>query len=141
MRYMLLDDNNFNSRLNLFQLRFCLNRTLTMGFAGVMLWRSALAWGGSLFKHPAMADVGVDCRCPVMVDVGVDCRCPVMVDVGVNTDTVLPVVAAVRPLGVGVPPRFPGLLGSGGRGAAFRRIVAAMAHEREYLRGRLGDFD
>ena len=116
MKYMLLDEHVCNLRLNLFQLRFCLDGTLNIGFAGVMLWRSALTWGDSLSRHP------------------------VMVDVGVNTD-IVPVVAVVQPRGVGLPPRVPGLLGSGGRGAAFRRILAAMAHDREYYRGRLGDFD
>lgn len=52
---------------------------------------------------------------------------PVMVDVGVNTDKV-PVVAVVQPRGVG-------------RGAAVSRILAAMAHDRESHRGRLGAFD
>ena len=84
-----------------------------------MLWRTALAWGGSVLKRP------------------------VLVDVGVNTDGV-PIVAVVRPRGVGrgaLMPRVPGLLPGQGRGAGVQRILAAFAHEREIYRGRLVDWD
>ena len=116
---MLFDEHVCNLLLNLFQLRFCLDGTLNLGVAGFMLWRSALAWGEGVFTRP------------------------VLVDVGVNTDSV-PVVAVVRPRGVGrgaLLPRVPGLLPGEGRGAAVQRILASFAHEREFYRGRLGDWD
>ena len=83
------------------------------------MWRTFLTWSGSLWERP------------------------ILVETGVNTDGG-PLVAVVRPRGVGrgaLMPRGQGLLPGQGRGAAIRRILASMAHDREGYVGGLADWD